>query len=111
MPQNQQRKNPQHRESNPRPHRTSRGLKVSRILDARNPAQKNPSPNRPRNSNVDPRLVAINSSAAECGNSSLKKIRKSVSYMSQRRAIVYTKIFLSIWNRVRLRKALGIKLV
>ncbi|KAG2022266.1 pyranose dehydrogenase [Coprinopsis cinerea AmutBmut pab1-1] len=49
MPQNQQKKNPQHRESNPRPHQTSRGLKVSRILDARNPAQKNPSPNRPRN--------------------------------------------------------------
>jgi hypothetical protein len=54
--------------------------------------------------NVDPRLVPINSSAGECGNSSLKRIRKSVSYMSQERAIIYTKVFLSVWNRIRLRK-------
>ncbi|KAJ2920824.1 hypothetical protein H1R20_g16268, partial [Candolleomyces eurysporus] len=54
--------------------------------------------------NVDPRLVAINSSAGECGNSSLKRIRKSVSYMSQERAIIYTKVFLSVWNRIRLQK-------
>jgi hypothetical protein len=54
--------------------------------------------------NVDPRLVQINSSAAECGNGGLKRIRKSVSYMSQKRAIIYTKIFLSIWNRLKIRK-------
>ncbi|KAH6917652.1 hypothetical protein BKA70DRAFT_1487785 [Coprinopsis sp. MPI-PUGE-AT-0042] len=54
--------------------------------------------------NVDPRLVAINSSAAECGNGGLKRIRKSVSYMSQKRAIIYTKVFLSIWNRLKIRK-------
>ncbi|KAH6905379.1 hypothetical protein BKA70DRAFT_1504505 [Coprinopsis sp. MPI-PUGE-AT-0042] len=54
--------------------------------------------------NVDPRLVPINSSAAECGNGALKRIRKSVSYMSQRRAIIYTKTFLSVWNRLKIRK-------
>jgi hypothetical protein len=53
--------------------------------------------------NVDPRLVPINSSAGECGNSALKRIRKSVRYMGQGRAIVYTKVFLSVWNRIRLR--------
>ena len=54
--------------------------------------------------NVDPRLVHINSSAAECGNRGLKRIRKSVRYMTQGRAIIYTKVFLSVWNRIRLRK-------
>ncbi|KAG2009480.1 hypothetical protein CC2G_012413 [Coprinopsis cinerea AmutBmut pab1-1] len=58
--------------------------------------------------NVDPRLVSINSSAAECGNGGLKKIRKSVSYMSQTRAIIYSKIFLSVWNRVRWRRTQGL---
>ncbi|KAJ7082871.1 hypothetical protein B0H15DRAFT_924009 [Mycena belliarum] len=43
---------------------------------------------------VDPR---------ECGNSGISRIRKSVSYMSQDRAIVYTKVFVSIWNRQRIR--------
>ncbi|KAK7030574.1 hypothetical protein R3P38DRAFT_3511249, partial [Favolaschia claudopus] len=52
---------------------------------------------------IDPRLCHINSSAGECGNSGLSRIRKSVSYMSQDHAIVYTKIFLSIWNRQRIR--------
>ncbi|KAH6907859.1 hypothetical protein BKA70DRAFT_1223158 [Coprinopsis sp. MPI-PUGE-AT-0042] len=54
--------------------------------------------------NVDPRLVPINSSAAECGNGGLNRIRKSVSYMSQLRAIIYTKTFLLVWNCIRLRK-------
>ncbi|KAJ6611690.1 hypothetical protein B0H10DRAFT_1918580 [Mycena sp. CBHHK59/15] len=53
--------------------------------------------------NVDPRLSHINSSAGECGNSGLSRIRKSVSYMSQSRAIIYSKVFLSIWNRLRIR--------
>ncbi|KAJ7233197.1 hypothetical protein C8J57DRAFT_1195912 [Mycena rebaudengoi] len=52
---------------------------------------------------VDPRLGYINSSAGECGNSGISRVRKSVSYMSQDRAIVYTKVFLSIWNRQRIR--------
>jgi hypothetical protein len=51
---------------------------------------------------VDPRLALINSSAAECGNNGIKRIRKSVSYMSQERAILYTKVFLSVWNRQRI---------
>ncbi|KAJ6507200.1 hypothetical protein C8R47DRAFT_966779 [Mycena vitilis] len=53
--------------------------------------------------NADPRLSHINSSAGECGNSGISRIRKSVSYMSQSRAIVYTKVFLSVWNRLRIR--------
>ncbi|KAJ6625542.1 hypothetical protein B0H10DRAFT_2161782 [Mycena sp. CBHHK59/15] len=52
---------------------------------------------------VDPRLGYINSSAGECGNSRISRVRKSVSYMSQDRAIIYTKVFLSIWNRQRIR--------
>jgi hypothetical protein len=51
---------------------------------------------------LDPQLGRINSSAAECGNSGIKRIRKSVSYMSQARAILYTKVFLSVWNRVKI---------
>jgi hypothetical protein len=58
-------------------------------------------------SNVDPRLAHINSSAAECGNGGLHRIRKSVSYMAQDRAIIYTSVFLSIWNRMRMRKLRG----
>jgi hypothetical protein len=54
--------------------------------------------------NIDPRLARINSSAAECGNGGISRIRKSVSYMSQERAILFTKVFLSIWNRLRIRK-------
>jgi hypothetical protein len=54
--------------------------------------------------NVDPRLAQINSSAAECGNGGLNRIRKAVSYMSQDRAIIFTKVFLSIWNRLRIRR-------
>ncbi|KAF6755499.1 hypothetical protein DFP72DRAFT_811750 [Ephemerocybe angulata] len=55
-------------------------------------------------SNVDPQLASINSSAAECGNGALRRIRKSVSYMGQERAIIYTKVFLSVWNRIKLRR-------
>jgi hypothetical protein len=58
-------------------------------------------------SNIDPRLRQVNSSAAECGNSGITRIRKSVSYMSQDRAIWYTKVFLSIWNRHRIRNLLS----
>ncbi|KAF9552825.1 hypothetical protein CPC08DRAFT_646420 [Agrocybe pediades] len=52
----------------------------------------------------DPRLLRLNSSAAECGNGGLARIRKSVSYMGQDRAILYTKVFLSVWNRLRIRQ-------
>lgn len=55
--------------------------------------------------NADPKLSSINSSAAECGNSALRRIRKSVSYTLQERAIIYTRVFLSIWNRVKALKA------
>lgn len=48
---------------------------------------------------VDSTLVPINSSAAECGNGGISRIRKSVSYMSEGRAIIYTRVFLLMWNR------------
>lgn len=58
--------------------------------------------------NVDPRLAHVNSSAAECGNGGLNRIRKSVSYMAQDRAIAYTRVFLCIWNRLQTRRILGL---
>jgi hypothetical protein len=58
-------------------------------------------------SNIDPRLAHINSSAAECGNGGIMRIRKSVSYMAQECAIQYTKTFLCIWNRLQIRKLLS----
>ncbi|KXN92025.1 hypothetical protein AN958_10355 [Leucoagaricus sp. SymC.cos] len=51
---------------------------------------------------AQPMLGRINPSAAECGNRGLAKIRKSVGYMGQERAIMYTAVFLSIWNRVKI---------
>ncbi|KAF8987850.1 hypothetical protein BDQ17DRAFT_1393479 [Cyathus striatus] len=53
---------------------------------------------------ADPRLKTLNSSAAECGNSVIARIRKSVSYMGQYRATLYMRTFLSIWNRSKTRK-------
>jgi hypothetical protein len=58
-------------------------------------------------SDVDPRLAHINSSAAECGNSGIARIRKSISYMRQDRAIGYMKVFLSVWNRLKIRRMHG----
>ena len=53
---------------------------------------------------VDPDLSKVNSSAAECGNNGIQQIRKSVSYISQEQAIMYTKVFVSVWNRMHIRK-------
>lgn len=55
-------------------------------------------------SDVDPRLIHINSSAAECGNGGIARIRKSVSYMGQERAILYTRVFIAVWNRMIIRR-------
>ncbi|KAJ3554915.1 hypothetical protein NP233_g12325 [Leucocoprinus birnbaumii] len=55
---------------------------------------------------VDPSMSIVNTSAAESGNSLILRIRKAVSYMSQRRAIIYTKVFLSIMNRIKIRRRL-----
>lgn len=49
-------------------------------------------------------LQNVNTSAAECSNSGLNRIRKSVSYMGQRHAIFFTYVYLCVWNRVRERK-------
>lgn len=53
---------------------------------------------------TNPELLYINSSAAECGNGGILRVRKAVAYMTQERAIILTKTFLSIWNRHRIRK-------
>lgn len=55
-------------------------------------------------SETDATLISINTSAAECGNSGIARIRKTVSYMSQARAILYTRLYLSLWNRGQIRK-------
>ena len=58
--------------------------------------------------NMDPCLTCINSSVAECGNGRLNCICKSVSYMLQNCVIIYTKVFLSIWNQLQVWKMKGI---
>ena len=55
---------------------------------------------------VDPWLGTINSSATKCGNGGIARIHKSVSYMTQDRAILYMKVFISIWNRLIIRHML-----
>lgn len=52
--------------------------------------------------NSDPRLLRLNSSAGECGNQGLSRIRKAIGYMGQERAMMLTKVFLSVWNRTRI---------
>ncbi|EJD35535.1 hypothetical protein AURDEDRAFT_75213, partial [Auricularia subglabra TFB-10046 SS5] len=49
-------------------------------------------------------LRRVNSSAAELGNSGILKVRRTVSYMTERHAVIMCHIFLSIWNRTRLLK-------
>jgi hypothetical protein len=44
-------------------------------------------------------LQSVNTSAAECSNRGLNRIRKSVSYMGQRNAILLTYVYLCVWNR------------
>ncbi|KAK4694754.1 hypothetical protein P7C70_g8682, partial [Phenoliferia sp. Uapishka_3] len=47
----------------------------------------------------DPDLLRIKSSIAECGNSGLKRIRKSVSYCGQRNALAVIGTYIFVWNR------------
>ncbi|EJD42793.1 hypothetical protein AURDEDRAFT_67130 [Auricularia subglabra TFB-10046 SS5] len=56
------------------------------------------------NYSYDPEIRGINTSAAEFGNSGLKRIRLPVRYMTQRHAIVYIHRYLSLWNRLRRKK-------
>jgi hypothetical protein len=56
---------------------------------------------------VRPTIMNINTSAAECSNSGLNRIRKSVSYMTQNHAIRLTYIYLCVWNRQRERQFQG----
>ena len=49
----------------------------------------------------DPNLQVINTSAAEVGNLGAAKIRKTVSYMTQRHAIQYTKVYMDVMNRCK----------
>lgn len=48
---------------------------------------------------VRPKLIPVNSSAAECSNAGMNRIRKSISYMSQSRAIRFAYTYLCVWNR------------
>jgi Kyakuja-Dileera-Zisupton transposase len=48
-----------------------------------------------------PDLQPVYSSAAECSNSGLNRIRKSVSYMNEAHAIIYTHTYICVWNRRR----------
>ncbi|EJD40800.1 hypothetical protein AURDEDRAFT_69785 [Auricularia subglabra TFB-10046 SS5] len=52
----------------------------------------------------DPDIQGVNTSAAEFGNSGLKRIRLPVRYMTQRHSIVYIHRYLSLWNRLRRKK-------
>ncbi|KAF8513675.1 hypothetical protein BU17DRAFT_77165 [Hysterangium stoloniferum] len=47
----------------------------------------------------DPLLLSVNTSAAEIGNSGAAKICKSASYMTQRHAIQYVKVYMEVMNR------------
>lgn len=40
----------------------------------------------------DPSLRVANGSAAECGNSGLARIRKTLSYMNEEHAILFTQV-------------------
>ncbi|KAL7281257.1 LOW QUALITY PROTEIN: hypothetical protein ACG7TL_004565 [Trametes sanguinea] len=55
----------------------------------------------------DDRIRAVNTSAAECGNGGAGRIRKSVSYMSYKHAVVYTKVFMDVQNRIKSRRLAG----
>ena len=47
----------------------------------------------------DERVRASNTSAGECGNKGVGRVRKSVSYMNYGHAVKYTKVFFDVWNR------------
>ncbi|EJD35857.1 hypothetical protein AURDEDRAFT_74900 [Auricularia subglabra TFB-10046 SS5] len=49
----------------------------------------------------DPEIRGLNTSAAEFGNSDLKRVRLPVRYMTQGHAILYIHRYLSLWNRLR----------
>jgi hypothetical protein len=53
---------------------------------------------------TNPSLLHVNSQAAECGNSGLARIRKSIAYMNEDRAILYCWVYIMIWNRMVLQK-------
>lgn len=52
----------------------------------------------------DNEVWAANTSAAECGNKGMKRIRKSVSFMVYEHAIIFTKAFLDVWNREKIKR-------
>ncbi|KZV81026.1 hypothetical protein EXIGLDRAFT_629202 [Exidia glandulosa HHB12029] len=56
----------------------------------------------------DPDIKNANTSAAEFGNSGLKRVRLPVRYMSQQHAIVYIHRFLSLWNRLRRKRVANV---
>lgn len=49
----------------------------------------------------DVQLREANSSAGECGNAGVRRIRRPLSYMSQRHAVIYSYVYFALWNRLR----------
>ena len=50
------------------------------------------------------RIRSINTSAAECGNKGVNRIRKTVSFMTYEHAVVFTKAYMDVWNRAVIRR-------
>ena len=50
----------------------------------------------------DARLRRINSSVAEGAHATIGKIRKSLSFMNEAHAIIFTSIAIHAWNREKL---------
>ena len=48
---------------------------------------------------VRPDLKNVNLSEAECCNSGLSRIKKSISYMGEKQAIVLAFVYVNVWNR------------
>lgn len=44
-------------------------------------------------------LSLLNSSAAECGNAALRRVRLSLSFMREDHAIILSRMFIEVWNR------------
>jgi len=53
---------------------------------------------------VRPDLKNVNSSAVKCCNSRLSKIKKSISYIGEKRAIVLAFVYVNVWNCKRERQ-------
>lgn len=53
----------------------------------------------------DPELRTLNSSAAECAHGTLRRTKKSLSYMNEEHGIMFMWVMIQVWNR---RKIVGL---